>query len=80
MPTPSACNKPGGIGRDLTRFRLQIYKLFIVRVHIMHAAEIAHGMTFGPFRMPHLSEQVDEDFRRSFCSYLAEQVIPSLDG
>ena len=46
----------------------------------MHSASIEQGVTFGPFRMPHLAEQVDERFCRAFYSYLAQQVIPSLDG
>jgi hypothetical protein len=46
----------------------------------MRSADIEQGITFGPFRMPHLGEHVDERFRRAFCSYLAQQVMPSLDG
>jgi hypothetical protein len=46
----------------------------------MRSTNIEQGVTFGPFRMPHLAEQVDDRFRRAFYSYLAQQVIPSLDG
>ena len=46
----------------------------------MSTAIINQGVTFGPFRMPHLREQVDERFRRAFYSYLAEKVLPLLDG
>jgi hypothetical protein len=38
------------------------------------------GITFGPFRMPHLAEQVDDRFSKAFRSYLAEKVMPLLDG
>jgi hypothetical protein len=41
---------------------------------------IDQEVTFGPFRMAHLREQVDDRFRRAFCCYLVEKVIPLLDG
>jgi hypothetical protein len=46
----------------------------------MRFANIEQGIAFGPFRMPHLAEQVDDRFRRAFYSYLDQQVVPSLDG
>jgi hypothetical protein len=46
----------------------------------MHSAKIEQEVTFGPFRMSHLGEQVDDRFRKAFYSYLAQQVMPSLDG
>jgi hypothetical protein len=46
----------------------------------MPSANIEQAIAFGPFRMPHLAEQVDHRFRQAFYSYLTQQVIPSLDG
>jgi len=46
----------------------------------MSSANIVQEVTFGPFRMSHLREQADDRFRRAFYSYLAQQVMPSLDG
>lgn len=46
----------------------------------MPLAHIEEGVTFGPFQMPHLAEQVDDRFRRAFYSYLVQQVIPALDS
>jgi hypothetical protein len=46
----------------------------------MRSANIEQGVTFGPFRMPHLREQVDDRFRRAFYAYLSQKVMPSLDG
>jgi hypothetical protein len=42
--------------------------------------EIQNNITFGPFRMAHLEELVDERFRRAFYCYLTQQVMPLLDG
>jgi hypothetical protein len=39
-----------------------------------------HKITFGPFRMARLAEAVDDRFRQAFYSYLAQAVIPPLDG
>ncbi len=41
---------------------------------------IDQEVTFGPFRMAHLREQVDDRFRRAFYCYLIEKVVPLLDG
>jgi len=46
----------------------------------MRSGNIEQEVTFGPFRMSHLAEPVDDRFRHAFYSYLARQVIPSLDG
>ena len=51
-----------------------------VRPDTMSLANIVQEVTFGPFRMSHLREQADDRFRRAFYSYLAQQVMPSLDG
>ena len=53
---------------------------FVVRSDTMRSANFEQEVTFGPFRMSHLGEQVDERFRRAFYSYLAQQVMPLLDG
>ncbi len=56
--------------------------IIVVTIHAdaMSSANIEQGITFGPFRMPHLSEQVNDRFRRAFYSYLSREVMPSLDG
>src|SRR6266550_1881240 len=46
----------------------------------MSSANIEQRITFGPFRMQHLREQVDDRFREAFNSYLAQKVISLLDG
>jgi len=38
------------------------------------------AITFGPFRMAHLQEQIDERFRQAFFDYVVTQVIPRADG
>jgi hypothetical protein len=48
--------------------------------HNMESANIEQGVIFGPFRMPHLQELVNERMRQAFYSYLAQQVMPLLEG
>jgi hypothetical protein len=46
----------------------------------MSTPDIEQRVAFGPFQMRHLQEQVNDAMRRSFYSYLAEKVIPLLQG
>lgn len=46
----------------------------------MSTPDIEQRIAFGPFQMGHLQEPVDDAMRRSFYSYLAEKVIPLLQG
>ena len=46
----------------------------------MPLTNIERRVVFGPFRMPHLTERVDDRFRQAFYSFLAQHVIPFLDG
>ncbi|HEX5222031.1 MAG TPA: hypothetical protein VFZ59_20885 [Verrucomicrobiae bacterium] len=46
----------------------------------MGTPSLEQGVTFGPFRMPHFQEQVDDRFRRAFYNYIAQNVIPACDG
>ncbi len=52
----------------------------MVRPQPMRSANIEQRVTFGPFRMQHLREQVHDRFRQAFYSYLDHQVMPLLDG
>jgi hypothetical protein len=38
------------------------------------------AVSFGPFRMPHLQEQVNDRMRQAFYVYLADKVLPLLEG
>src|SRR5262245_51029679 len=46
----------------------------------MNPAKIEYQLDFGPFRMVHFQQQVDERFRQTFFSYLVDKVMPLLDG
>jgi len=46
----------------------------------LDSAKFEQGITFGPFRMPHLQEQVNERMRQAFYSYLAQKVVSLLEG
>jgi hypothetical protein len=50
------------------------------RHHIMSLAHIEQAVVFGPFQMPRLQGQVNEEMRQAFYSYLAVKVMPLLEG